>query len=96
MCSSELPAPPGASTSTPPRATSPGKFEEYEARDASPDMSFLELLDVVNENLPADGREPIAFDHDRREGICASRSRLTNGRAHGPEHRTAPCHRHPP
>jgi succinate dehydrogenase iron-sulfur subunit len=60
-----------------PNAT--GAFENYEAHDASPDMSFLELLDVVNEKLLADGKEPIAFDNDCREGICGSCSMNIDG-----------------
>jgi succinate dehydrogenase / fumarate reductase iron-sulfur subunit len=72
----------------------PGRFETYEARDASPDMSFLELLDVVNEQLLADGKEPIAFDNDCREGICGSCSMMINGQAHGPERGTATCQLH--
>src|SRR5450755_1778876 len=71
-----------------------GRFESYEARDASPDMSFLELLDVVNEQLLADGKEPIAFDNDCREGICGSCSMMINGQAHGPERGTATCQLH--
>ena len=72
----------------------PGRFESYEARDASPDMSFLELLDVVNEGLLAEGKEPIAFDNDCREGICGTCSMMINGRAHGPELGTATCQLH--
>jgi succinate dehydrogenase / fumarate reductase iron-sulfur subunit len=72
----------------------PGAFENYEAHDASPDMSFLELLDVVNEQLLADGKEPIAFDNDCREGICGSCSMMINGQAHGPERGTATCQLH--
>ena len=72
----------------------PGRFETYDARDASPDMSFLELLDVVNERLLADGKEPIAFDNDCREGICGSCSMMINGQAHGPERGTATCQLH--
>ena len=71
-----------------------GAFETYEAHDASPDMSFLELLDVVNEQLLADGKEPIAFDNDCREGICGSCSMMINGQAHGPERGTATCQLH--
>src|SRR5467141_1755503 len=74
--------------------TAPGRFESYETPDASPDMSFLELLDVVNEQLLTDGKEPIAFDHDCREGICGSCSMMINGRAHGPEVGTATCQLH--
>jgi succinate dehydrogenase / fumarate reductase iron-sulfur subunit len=74
--------------------TAPGHFEDYEARDASPDMSFLELLDVVNEQLLDEGKEPIAFDNDCREGICGSCSMMINGQAHGPERSTATCQLH--
>ena len=70
---------------------SAGRFETYEARDISPDMSFLEMLDVVNQGLIARGAEPIAFDHDCREGICGSCSLMINGRAHGPERGVASC-----
>jgi succinate dehydrogenase / fumarate reductase, iron-sulfur subunit len=72
----------------------PGHFETYEARDASVDMSFLELLDVVNEDLLANDKEPIAFDNDCREGICGSCSMMINGQAHGPERGTATCQLH--
>ncbi len=72
----------------------PGAFEEIEAADVSPDMSFLEMFDVVNEKLLAEGREPIAFDHDCREGICGSCSMMINGQAHGPELGTATCQLH--
>jgi succinate dehydrogenase / fumarate reductase iron-sulfur subunit len=71
-----------------------GAFEEYEMPGISPDMSFLELFDVLNERLLADGREPVAFDHDCREGICGSCSMMINGRAHGPESGTATCQLH--
>jgi succinate dehydrogenase / fumarate reductase iron-sulfur subunit len=66
----------------------------YEARDISPDMSFLEMLDVVNERLQAQGEVPIAFDHDCREGICGSCSLMINGVAHGPNRGTATCQLH--
>ena len=72
----------------------PGRFEEIAASDISPDMSFLEMFDVVNDRLVADGREPIAFDHDCREGICGSCSMMINGRAHGPSEGTATCQLH--
>src|SRR3982750_3819077 len=72
----------------------PGQFEAYEARDVSPDMSFLEMLDVVNEGLVAGGKEPIAFDHDCREGICGSCGVMINGIAHGPMKATATCQLH--
>ena len=74
-----------------PNAQSPGKFEQYEASDVSPDLSFLEMLDVVNEQLIKQGIEPIAFDHDCREGICGSCSMMINGFAHGPERGVATC-----
>ena len=71
----------------------PGRFERYDA-DASPDMSFLELLDVVNEGLIAKQQEPIAFDHDCREGICGMCGVVINGRAHGPTAATTTCQLH--
>jgi succinate dehydrogenase / fumarate reductase iron-sulfur subunit len=76
-----------------PGPDAPGDFETYEA-DASPDMSFLELLDDVNETLIAEGREPIAFDHDCREGICGMCGVMINGRAHGPQGATTTCQLH--
>jgi succinate dehydrogenase / fumarate reductase iron-sulfur subunit len=72
----------------------PGSMETYEAADISPDMSFLEMLDTVNERLNSDGREPIAFEHDCREGICGSCGMMINGQAHGPERGTATCQLH--
>ena len=71
-----------------------GRFETYEAADIHQDMSFLEMLDVVNERLVTGSREPIAFDHDCREGICGSCGLMINGRAHGPQGRTATCQLH--
>ncbi len=71
-----------------------GKLEKYEARDVSPDMSFLEMLDVVNERLVESGQVPIAFDHDCREGICGSCGMMINGVAHGPMKGTATCQLH--
>jgi succinate dehydrogenase / fumarate reductase iron-sulfur subunit len=68
-----------------------GRFETYPANGISEDMSFLEVLDVVNENLIAQGVEPIAFEHDCREGICGSCGVMINGQAHGPGFRTATC-----
>jgi succinate dehydrogenase / fumarate reductase iron-sulfur subunit len=62
-----------------------GKLVNYDAPDISPDMSFLEMLDVVNERLIEKGEEPIAFDHDCREGICGTCGLVINGTAHGPE-----------
>ena len=64
--------------------TDAGRFVEYQANNIFPDMSFLEMLDVVNDGLMSKGQEPIAFDHDCREGICGSCSLVINGRAHGP------------
>ena len=75
-------------------ATAQGRMETYEADDVSPDMSFLEMLDVVNERLVADGKEPIAFEHDCREGICGSCSMMVNGQPHGPEQGTTVCQLH--
>jgi succinate dehydrogenase / fumarate reductase iron-sulfur subunit len=72
----------------------PGAFEDYDLDDVSPDMSFLEMFDILNERLIAEGREPIAFDHDCREGICGACSMMINGRAHGPERGTATCQLH--
>jgi succinate dehydrogenase / fumarate reductase iron-sulfur subunit len=69
-------------------------MERYEANDISPDMSFLEMLDVVNEGLIESGRMPIAFDHDCREGICGSCGMMINGVAHGPMKATATCQLH--
>ena len=73
---------------------SPGAFHNYEVPNASPDMSFLELIDVLNEDLQTKGEEPIAFDHDCREGICGSCAMMINGRAHGPETGTTTCQLH--
>jgi succinate dehydrogenase / fumarate reductase iron-sulfur subunit len=75
-------------------ANAPGAMQRYEARDISPDMSFLEMLDVVNERLIEQGESPIAFDHDCREGICGSCSLMINGVAHGPMPGTATCQLH--
>jgi succinate dehydrogenase / fumarate reductase, iron-sulfur subunit len=72
----------------------PGRLVEYEAGDIKPDMSFLEMLDVVNERLVLRGEVPIAFDHDCREGICGSCSLMINGVAHGPVRGTATCQLH--
>ena len=68
-----------------------GKLVEYEAHDISPDTSFLEMLDIVNEQLLGRGEEPIAFDSDCREGICGTCSLNINGEAHGPDHPGAAC-----
>jgi succinate dehydrogenase / fumarate reductase iron-sulfur subunit len=66
----------------------------YPLEDVSPDMSFLEMLDVLNEQLLKKGEEPVAFDHDCREGICGSCSMMINGLAHGPERGTTTCQLH--
>ena len=71
-----------------------GRFETHEAIDVSPDMSFLEMLDVVNEGIIADGNEPIAFDSDCREGICGTCSMVINGVAHGGQQGTTACQLH--
>lgn len=71
-----------------------GKFVTYQASDISTDMSFLEMLDVVNEGLIAKGDEPIAFDHDCREGICGQCGVVINGAAHGPRPATTSCQLH--
>jgi succinate dehydrogenase / fumarate reductase iron-sulfur subunit len=68
-----------------------GRIETYAATNVSPDASFLEMLDVVNDRLEAQGQEPIAFEHDCREGICGSCGLMINGRAHGPGRGTTTC-----
>ncbi|HCT30703.1 MAG TPA: succinate dehydrogenase/fumarate reductase iron-sulfur subunit [Bacteroidales bacterium] len=74
-----------------PNAKSKGRFETYSLTDVSSDMSFLEMLDYLNNNLIREGKEPVAFEHDCREGICGSCGIYINGRAHGPQHRTTTC-----
>ena len=76
------------------RGEKSGRLETYYARDISVDMSFLEMLDVVNENLTKSRKEPIAFDHDCREGICGMCGAVINGRAHGHEKETTLCQLH--
>jgi len=71
-----------------------GRFETYEAKNVSPDMSFLEMLDEVNQDLIRADLEPIAFDHDCREGICGTCSQVINGIPHGPETKTTVCQLH--
>jgi succinate dehydrogenase / fumarate reductase iron-sulfur subunit len=71
-----------------------GHFVQYKAAGVNPDMSFLEMLDVVNEELVASGGEPIAFDNDCREGICGACSLMIDGVAHGPQRGTATCQLH--
>jgi len=75
-------------------ADSPGALQTYHLKDISPDMSFLEMLDVLNERLIAEGAEPVAFDHDCREGICGTCSLVIDGQAHGPETETTVCQLH--
>ena len=75
-------------------ANTPGEMVQYDAKDISEHMSFLEMLDVINENLIAEGDEPIAFDHDCREGICGMCSLVINGMPHGPEKGTTTCQLH--
>ncbi len=75
-------------------ATDKGRFKEYDSGDVSTDMSFLEMLDVLNERLTLEGEEPIAFDHDCREGICGMCGAMVNGYAHGREKSTTLCQLH--
>jgi succinate dehydrogenase / fumarate reductase, iron-sulfur subunit len=71
-----------------------GRYETYEAKGISEDSSFLEMLDIVNENLNDANQQPITFDHDCREGICGTCSLMINGVPHGPERNTATCQLH--
>jgi succinate dehydrogenase / fumarate reductase iron-sulfur subunit len=71
-----------------------GDFVEYNMADVSEDMSFLEMLDVLNETLIGEGKEPVAFDHDCREGICGACGMVINGRPHGPRVATTTCQLH--
>jgi succinate dehydrogenase / fumarate reductase iron-sulfur subunit len=77
-----------------PDPQSPGRLVTYDMPAVSEDMSFLELLDVLNERLTAEGEEPVAFEHDCREGICGSCGMMINGQAHGPQRGTATCQLH--
>src|SRR4051795_13712483 len=77
-----------------PSASASGAFETIDVPDISADMSFLEMLDIVNDRLTVEGREPIAFEHDCREGICGSCGMMINGKAHGPQKGTATCQLH--
>jgi succinate dehydrogenase / fumarate reductase iron-sulfur subunit len=72
-------------------AATPGAFQVYETPELNPNMSFLEMLDVVNEDLTMKGEEPIAFDHDCREGICGTCSLVIDGKPHGPHRGVATC-----
>jgi succinate dehydrogenase / fumarate reductase iron-sulfur subunit len=71
-----------------------GEMKTYDVPDINPEMSFLEMLDILNDRLLADGEEPIAFEHDCREGICGSCGMMINGQAHGPQRGTATCQLH--
>jgi succinate dehydrogenase / fumarate reductase, iron-sulfur subunit len=75
-------------------ANTPGKFETYKVESISSEMSFLEMIDVLNERLIKEGQDPIAFDHDCREGICGTCSMYINGRPHGPWHANTTCQLH--
>src|SRR5689334_2088239 len=75
-------------------ASTPGRFVRYEVDDITPDLSFLEMLDVLNEQLVESGDEPVAFDSDCREGICGSCGIMIDGEPHGPEFLTATCQLH--
>jgi succinate dehydrogenase / fumarate reductase iron-sulfur subunit len=75
-------------------AKAEGRFETYQTPDITPDMSFLEMLDVVNQELIESGRDPIAFDHDCREGICGMCGLVINGEAHGPQTAATTCQLH--
>jgi len=76
------------------KASEKGRMVRYEAPDVNPEMSFLEMLDVLNESLIARGQEPVAFDHDCREGICGMCGFMINGVAHGPQRDTTVCQLH--
>jgi len=71
-----------------------GKMETYQVKDISPDSSFLEMMDVLNNQLIEGGTDPVAFDHDCREGICGSCSMFINGEAHGPDRMVTTCQLH--
>ena len=75
-------------------ANSKGHFESYDLDHIEADMSFLEMLDVLNESLINQGKEPVEFDHDCREGICGTCSMVINGKPHGPQKRTTTCQLH--
>jgi succinate dehydrogenase / fumarate reductase iron-sulfur subunit len=75
-------------------SAAPGRLETYAAENIPTDASFLEMLDIVNERLTLEGRQPIAFDHDCREGICGMCGAVVNGRPHGPERETTLCQLH--
>src|SRR6187401_3122684 len=75
-------------------AKTEGKLVDYTVDGVNPDMSFLEMVDVLNEHLVTKNEDPVAFDHDCREGICGMCSMYINGRAHGPWHATTTCQLH--
>ncbi len=77
-----------------PSPSQKGRLVEYPMTDVNPDMSFLEMMDTLNQRLIKKGEDPIAFDHDCREGICGSCSMVINGAAHGPEKATTTCQLH--
>lgn len=76
------------------RRDAAGRFETYEVDDISPDYSFLEMLDILNERLEEKGERPVAFDHDCREGICGTCGMIIDGEAHGPWDRSTTCQLH--
>ena len=76
------------------RRDSSGRFQTYEVEDISPDYSFLEMLDILNERLEEKGERPVAFDHDCREGICGTCGMMIDGEAHGPWYRSTTCQLH--
>lgn len=75
-------------------ATTKGRFETYQVKDISPNCSFLEMMDIMNEQLVRAGQEPVAFDHDCREGICGMCSLYINGKPHGPDKAITTCQLH--
>ncbi|MEI6854038.1 MAG: succinate dehydrogenase/fumarate reductase iron-sulfur subunit, partial [Bacteroidota bacterium] len=75
-------------------ATAKGKFETYTVKDVSPDSSFFEMLDTLNQQIIETGNDPVAFDHDCREGICGTCSLYINGRPHGPKRGITTCQLH--
>jgi succinate dehydrogenase iron-sulfur subunit len=77
-----------------PDATSKGKMVKYQLDEVEEDMSFLEMMDVLNEQLITEGQDPVSFDHDCREGICGSCAMVVNGTAHGPQKNTTVCQLH--
>ncbi len=77
-----------------PNANSKGEFKSYQVKEISPDTSFLEMLDILNEDLLHNGEDPVHFDHDCREGICGTCSMFINGRPHGPQRGITTCQLH--